>query len=160
MSTDYNLQFIQQKLQTLRSAVMYTMSDSQRKLPNDIVNFLKADEAGNLWLIAHKPKWSLHTYEQRFPVRFVFYQKGIEFFVETSGTAVLASKEDLVHYEDDLQDGALLLKMTPSFIEYTDTTKKLSFTSLTKLYTSMSSLFSNLFYINSSNTGFPKLGKT
>jgi len=126
MMIDYNLQFIEKKLSEIRTAVMHIDGNNVVKLPNDVVSFLKMDESGKLWFAAHKPRCRLRTYEQTFPVHFSFYRKGIPFFVEVSGTAVIGGIDDVSSISESLTNGAYLVKVTPHTLEYTDTGKNQS----------------------------------
>jgi hypothetical protein len=121
MTTDTNLQFISKKIGLLQTAVMYSMSNSLIKLPNDIVNLVKIDEDGYLWFLAHLPSQSLSECERVFPVRLHFFRKGYDFFVEVSGKATI---EDVVvepgckQLEDINTKRTVLVKMTMPNIEY------------------------------------------
>ena len=46
MSNDTNLQFIRERINQVRSAIMYSYSDDVIKLPNNIVSAVKVDEEG------------------------------------------------------------------------------------------------------------------
>ena len=121
MTTDPNLQFITQKINQLRSAVMYSMSNSLVKLPNDIVSLVKTDGEGQLWFLAHFPSQSLAECERDFPVRLHFFRKGVDFFVEISGKATIESTMDEpVNLPDEVLSAkrAVLVKMTMKNIEY------------------------------------------
>ncbi len=123
MTSDPNLQFITGKIATLRSAVMYSMSNSLVKLPNDIVTFLKVDEDGQLWFLSHLPSQSLNECEQVFPVRLHFFRKGYDFFVEVSGKATIMNNSfsDNSFNTPGLDNRkSVLIKMTMSNIEYTE----------------------------------------
>ena len=50
---DYNLLFIEKKLTEIKTTVMHIEGDHVVKLPNDVVEFLRVDESGRLWLAAH-----------------------------------------------------------------------------------------------------------
>lgn len=117
MNTDQNLQFIREKIGLLRSAVMYSMSNSLVKLPNDIVNLVKIDEEGELWFLAHCPAQSLAECEMVFPVRLHFFRKGYDFFVEVSGKATIESDMADPALSNDGRS-AVLVKMTMKNIEY------------------------------------------
>jgi len=117
MTTDPNLQIIREKIALLRTAVMYSMSNSLVKLPNDIVSLVKMDDEGQLWFLAHFPAQSLTECEAVFPARLHFFRKGYDFFVEVSGKATIESD---VHEPGDDNDSrtAVLVKMTMRNIEY------------------------------------------
>jgi hypothetical protein len=121
MSTDLNLQFITEKIAVLRTAVMYSMSNSLVKLPNDIVNLVKIDDDGYLWFLAHLPSQSLSQCEREFPARLHFFRKGYDYYVEVSGKATI---EDVIVEAGCKQVGnvdtrrTVLVKMTMPNIEY------------------------------------------
>ncbi len=121
---DYNLLFIEKKLSEIKTAVMHIEGDHVVKLPNDVVEFLCVDESGRLWLSAHKPRRRLHIYEQSFPVHFSFYCKGIPFYIQLSGTAMIGGIDDMIQVQDKLTNGSYLLKVTPHMLEYKETGKK------------------------------------
>lgn len=123
---DANLQFISEKITDLQNAVMYSMSKSLIKLPNDIVTAVKVDEEGQLWFLSHLPAQSLSACEQSFPARLKFFRKGRNFFVEVSGKATIVSKipsaANLDNYTGSMtkRKKAVLIKMTMSNIEYVE----------------------------------------
>ncbi|MBC7873919.1 MAG: pyridoxamine 5'-phosphate oxidase family protein [Ferruginibacter sp.] len=123
MANDNNLQFITEKIRQLRSAVMYSMSSSLVKLPNDIVTSVKVDEEGQLWFLSHSPAHLLKECEQVFPVRLHFFRKGYDFFVEVSGKATIVntiSTPGDLNTEGGKNKDAILIKMTMANIEYTE----------------------------------------
>ncbi len=125
MHSDPNLQFIREKIDQLRSAVMYSMSNSLIKLPNDIVTAVKIDEEGNLWFLSHLPAQSLNECEQSFPTRLRFFRKGYDFYVEVSGKATIMKNNYYVSSPSStFEKGGirnkrpLLIKMTMNNVEY------------------------------------------
>jgi hypothetical protein len=124
MENDYKLMFIKNKLQQIKSAVMYATTGNIVRLPNDIVEFESIDDDGLLWFSAHVPRNWEKAYELHFPAKLIFYRKGIDYYVEISGTAVVVNKQDVMHGENNIQGGKLLLKMVPYYMEYTETGKK------------------------------------
>lgn len=122
MENDYKLMFIKNKLQQIKSAVMYSANSNVTRLPNDIVEFETIDEDGLLWFTAHVPKQWIKGYELHFPAKLIFYRKGVEYYVEINGTAVVVNKQDAMY--GDAHGGKLLLKMVPYYMEYTETGKK------------------------------------
>ena len=123
MITDTNLRFISEKIRELRTAVMYSMSDSPVKLPNDVVTFVKVDDEGQLWFLSHLPVQSLKGYEKHFPVRLHFFRKGRNFFVEVSGKATIVHKittANSFESQDIIIPNAVLIKMAMSNIEYVE----------------------------------------
>ena len=124
MENDYKLMFIKNKLQQIKSAVMYATNSNIVRLPNDIVEFESVDDDGLLWFSAHIPRQWVKAYELHFPAKLIFYRKGIDYYVEITGTAVVVNKQDVMYGPDNLQGGKLLLKMVPYYIEYTETGKR------------------------------------
>ena len=123
MSNDTNFEFITGKIKLLKTAVMYSMSKSLVRLPNDIVNFVKIDEDGQLWFLAHFPSQYLSQCEREFPARLRFFRKGYDFFVEVSGKATIDST--IVEAGCEQVGGletrrTVLVRMTMPNIEYTE----------------------------------------
>ena len=123
MENDYKLMFIKNKLQQIKSAVMYSTNSNTTRLPNDIVEFESVDDDGLLWFSAHIPRHWVKAYELHFPAKLIFYRKGVDYYVEITGTAVVVNKQDAIHGAYD-NAGKLLLKMVPYYIEYTETGKR------------------------------------
>ena len=123
MENDYKLMFIKNKLQQIKSAVMYSTNSNTTRLPNDIVEFESVDDDGLLCFSAHIPRHWVKAYELHFPAKLIFYRKGVDYYVEITGTAVVVNKQDAMHGAYD-NGGKLLLKMVPYYIEYTETGKR------------------------------------
>lgn len=123
MENDYKLMFIKNKLQQIKSAVMYPTNSNIVRLPNDIVEFESVDDDGLLWFSAHVPRHWVKAYELHFPAKLIFYRKGVDYYVEITGTAVVVNKQDAIQGAYD-NAGKLLLKMVPYYIEYTETGKR------------------------------------
>jgi hypothetical protein len=124
MENDYKLMFIKNKLQQIKSAVMYATTSNIVRLPNDIVEFESVDDDGLLWFSAHVPRNWEKAYELHFPAKLIFYRKGVDYYVEITGTAVVVNKQDVMYGENNIQGGKLLLKMVPYYMEYTETGRK------------------------------------
>ncbi|MEP6648068.1 MAG: hypothetical protein ABJC12_13345 [Saprospiraceae bacterium] len=119
MNRDPNFQFICEKISLLRTAVMYSMSNSLVRMPNDIVKLVKVDEDGQLWFLAHFPVYSLQQCEKIFPVRLHFFRKGFDFFVEISGKATIESNIGDSSSKDNANASrSVLVKMTMNNVEY------------------------------------------
>ena len=124
MENDYKLMFIKNKLQQIKSAVMYVTNSNIVRLPNDIVEFESVDDDGLLWFSAHIPRQWVKAYELHFPAKLIFYRKGVDYYVEITGTAVVVNKQDVMYGTNNIEGGKLLLKMVPYYIEYTETGRK------------------------------------
>lgn len=126
MTTDNSLRFIREKISQLRTAVMYSMSNSIEKLPNTIVTALKVDDEGHIWFLSRSPL--VQEFEQSFPARLCFYRKGFDFFVEVSGKAIVVNDHQSGEYdakETDAEDQKfILVKMKMTNISYTEPNAK------------------------------------
>lgn len=116
---DNNLQFLREKVYSLRTALMYTMSNSLIKVPNNIVTALRIDDEGYLWFTCTASAQHLNAYETSFPVRLHFFKKGIGYYMELSGKASI-----IKNYEVDRDrkegDPSLLIKMNILNAEYVE----------------------------------------
>lgn len=116
---DNNLNFLREKVYSLRTALMYTMSNSLIKVPNNIVTALRIDDDGYLWFTCTAPAQYLNAYETSFPVRLHFFKKGISYYMELSGKASV-----IKNYEADedrnKDDPSLLIKMNILNAEYVE----------------------------------------
>ena len=63
MATNQQLNFLQEKIQEIGSAIFFNLSDSVLKLPTSIVTTLKVDDYGYVWFFIQKPRQSLKEFE-------------------------------------------------------------------------------------------------
>ena len=117
MTRDLNLGFVREKVNQLRTAVMYSMSESTNRLPNDIVTAIKVDDEGQLWFICRGPHPAVKEYEQSFPARLSFFRKGYDYFIEVSGKATVINGNYTGEKEGQR---TLLVKLNMLNIEYTE----------------------------------------
>ena len=118
MSNDTNLQFIRERINQVRSAIMYSCSDDVIKLPNNIVSAVKVDEEGQLWFVCDRPAYMPEYYPSSFPARLHFYRKGKFFHIEVSGPATIVNN---VQHDSMAAENRLLIKMEMKNIVYTET---------------------------------------
>src|SRR4051812_29706369 len=85
MATNQQLNFLQEKIKEIGSAIFFNLSDSVLKLPTSIVTTLKVDDYGYVWFFIQKPKQQLKEFETEFPVRLDFFRKGTRFFLQVNG---------------------------------------------------------------------------
>jgi len=85
MATNQQLQFLQEKIQEIGSAIFFSQSDSVLKLPTSIVTTVKVDDYGYVWFFIQKPKQQLREFEHEFPARLDFFRKGIHSFLQVNG---------------------------------------------------------------------------
>ncbi len=123
MKTNTDLQLIREKIYQIRSALMYSMSNDLVKISNNIVSVLRVDDEGQLWFLCKKPHYPVEQCETSFPVRLVFYRKGISFYLEVSGKATIVKEEnDLLEslQSDSRTEKPVLVKMTVQNLEITE----------------------------------------
>jgi general stress protein 26 len=85
MATNQQLNFLQEKIQEIGSAIFFNLSDSVLKLPTSIVTTLKVDDYGYVWFFIQKPKQNLKEFDNEFPVRLDFFRKGKSCFLQVNG---------------------------------------------------------------------------
>ena len=127
MQTESTLSILREKIYQIRSALMYSMSNDLIKMPNSIVTVLRVDEAGDLWFLSKRPSYPLNQCEESFPVRLVFYRKGISFRMEISGkaTIVKAGGEDLFSVTDGAgSEAPVLIKLNMNNVQCTERKEK------------------------------------
>lgn len=85
MATKQQLNFLQEKIQEIGSAIFFNLSDSVLKLPTSIVSTLRVDDYGFVWFFMQKPRQCLKEFETDFPVRLDFFKKGSSYFLQVMG---------------------------------------------------------------------------
>ena len=96
MAANQQLQFLQEKIQEIKSAILFNLSDSVLKFPTTIVSTLKVDDFGYVWFFVKKPKQDIREFETEFPVRLDYFKKGKECFLQIMGKAwVITDPEEL-----------------------------------------------------------------
>lgn len=105
MLTETQIRFLKEKIQDLRSALLYSMSDALLKLPTTIITALHVDDEGQVWFLINRPLQYLDELEQEFPVRLDFFKKGKDFFLKLSGkAAVIQDANEAGHFFDMASD--------------------------------------------------------
>ena len=91
MDANYQLSFLQKRIEEIGSAIFYNLSESVLKLPTSIVTTLKVDDYGFVWFLVQKPRQQLSQFEQEFPVKLDYYKKGLGYFLQVSGMGYVVS---------------------------------------------------------------------
>ena len=124
-----NLEFLQAKIQELRSALFYNTSNAVLKLPTSVVQALKVDEAGQVWFLVNRPEQYLHEFDRTFPAQLNFFKKGTRFYLQVRGKAFIVTDPDElkeVNISDDIRKKAMnhevLIKFKIMHAEYYDRT--------------------------------------
>ena len=102
MATNQQLNFLQEKIQEIGSAIFFNLSDSVLKLPTSIVTTLKVDDYGYVWFLIQKPKQQLTEFETEFPVRLDFFRKGTTCFLQVNGKGWVVSDPEEINTFDPL----------------------------------------------------------
>lgn len=84
-TTNQQLNFLQEKIQEIGSAIFFNLSESVLKLPTSLVSTLKVDDYGFVWFFVQKPRQELKEFETEFPVRLDFFRKGKGAFLQVNG---------------------------------------------------------------------------
>lgn len=83
--SNQQLNFLQEKIHQIGSAIFFNQSDAVLKLPTSLVSTLKVDEFGYIWFFIKKPQQDIKHFEIDFPARLDFYKKGSPHFLQVSG---------------------------------------------------------------------------
>lgn len=99
MAPNQQLQFLQEKIMEIKTAILFNLSDSVLKFPTTIVSTVKTDEFGYVWFYVKKPKQDIREFETEFPVRLDYFKKGKECFLQIMGKAwVITDPEELTNF--------------------------------------------------------------
>jgi len=106
MTTNQQLNFLQEKIQELGTAICFNLSDSVLKLPTSIVNTLKVDEYGFVWFFMQKPRQHLKEFETEFPVRLDFFKKSTNYFLQVMGKGWVVTDPEEMNSIENLPEEA------------------------------------------------------
>ena len=123
------LNFLQDKIHQIGSAIFFNQSDSVLKLPTSIVSTVKVDDYGYVWFFVKKPNQQIQEFENEFPARMDFFKKGVDYFLQVSGKGWVVSDPEEVYSFFELHkdlnvsvlDGAVLVKVKMLRAEYFET---------------------------------------
>jgi hypothetical protein len=109
MDANQQLNFLQERIEEIGSAIFHNLSDAVLKLPTSIVTTLKVDEYGFVWFYAEKRSQKLNEFEQEFPVKLDFYKKG-KGFLQVMGKGYVVSDPEEMNTVVALPEDAKKLK--------------------------------------------------
>jgi hypothetical protein len=120
------IQFLQEKIHELRSALFFSMSTAVLRMPTCIVSALQVDEVGQVWFFINRPVQQVREFDREFPARLEFFRKGMRYFLKASGRAcIVDDPEDinsLVSVPDEIKTKAIgefvLIKFRIQHAEY------------------------------------------
>lgn len=117
MTPNQQLQFLQEKIKEINSAIFFNLSDSVLKFPTTLVSTLKVDDYGYVWFFVKRPKQNINEFETEFPVRLDYFKKGTDYFLQVMGKAwVITDPEEVNIFisateevnEQDVEDSVLV----------------------------------------------------
>jgi hypothetical protein len=124
------LNFLQEKIQEIGSALFFNLSDSVLKLPTSLVQTLKVDDYGFVWLTMKRPKQQVKEFEAEFPVQLDYYKKGVGSYLQVCGKGWTVSDPEEMTVLDlsaeeikklTLQQEAMLVKVKILKAEFYET---------------------------------------
>lgn len=104
MHTNQQLNFLQERIEEIGSAIFYNLSEAVLKLPTSIITSVKADDYGFVWFLVQKPTQHLKEFEQEFPVKMDFYKKGAACFLQVTGQGFVVSDPEEMNAFVNLPD--------------------------------------------------------
>ena len=124
----HQLNFLQQKIQEIGSAIFFNLSDSVLKLPTSLVSTLKVDDYGYVWFVVRKPQQHLQEFENEFPVRLDYFKKGSEYFLQVMGKGFVVNDPEEINtlkmseeWDTPISDDTVLVKVKMMKAEYYET---------------------------------------
>ena len=83
METNQQLAELQEKIESLGTAIFLNYSESVLRLPSSVIAAARVDEYGFIWFYASKWNDTIQVNDQAFPLRLSFFRKGVDFFCAT-----------------------------------------------------------------------------
>lgn len=129
--SSHQLNFLQQKIQQIGSAIFFNLSDSVLKLPTSLVSSLKVDDYGYVWFFVKRPQQQLQEFENEFPVRLDFFKKGSEYFLQVMGKGFVVNDPEEINtlqmseeWNNLVWEDMVLVKVKMMKAEYYETQTK------------------------------------
>lgn len=123
MPNQSNLQFLREKIEDLKTALLFSEHSALLRISTTIVEVLKVDEVGQIWFLVPKPPQALHEFDKEFPVKMDFFRKGRRFYLTIAGKAYIINDPEEINaisYDQDtrIPENRILIKVTMSKAEY------------------------------------------
>ena len=128
MLNQSDLQFLQEKIQDLKSALFFSQNTSLLRMATTIISILKVDDLGQVWFFVPKPRQALHEFDREFPVKLEFFRKGKRFFLHVSGKAFIVTDPEEIYslVDEDIRQQAaghmVLIKVRMMKADYFEST--------------------------------------
>jgi hypothetical protein len=87
MMPEMPVQFLQEKIAELQSALFFSESDSLLRISTHVISNAEADHSGNIWFTIPRPSQHITEFDAAFPVRLDFFRKGKDFYIKILGNA-------------------------------------------------------------------------
>ncbi|HEY9363703.1 MAG TPA: hypothetical protein VIQ00_10605 [Chitinophagaceae bacterium] len=111
MTTDTHLQFLQQKIMEIKSALFFSMNSAVLKFPTSLITAFKVDDLGCIWFFTNKPQQNIQEFDRTFPARLDFFRKGVDQQLKISGKAYIITDPEelnnLINISDDIKMKAM-----------------------------------------------------
>ena len=132
MITEDNLSFLKERINEIKSAILYSLTNELVKVPVSIISILRIDENGSLWFFVKRPSQLMTENEKSFPAHLQFYRKGKPFYIHVSGLAIIAEEKKTISefatVQPDTESTALqniaLIKLKMIKVEYYEQKKQ------------------------------------
>jgi len=89
-----NMAFLKEKINAIKIALFRSEINSEWKLPNNIVQILKAEDDGTVWFFTSL-RGNAAAIDKPFFAHLEFHKKGSDFHLELSGEAVIVDNEEM-----------------------------------------------------------------
>jgi hypothetical protein len=91
------LNFLQEKIDSLQTALFFSLTDSVLKIPTAVINVITVDEAGQIWFCMPAPSQSIKEFDDEFYSRLQFFRKGNNFYLMIQGKAFIVNDPEEVN---------------------------------------------------------------
>ena len=126
-NSDENMVFLKEKINAIKIALFRSEINSEWKLPNNIIQILKADDDGTVWFFTSL-RGNASAIDQPFYAHLDFHKKGSDCHLELSGEAFIVDDEEMglcainSYLNGQYTHAAVLVKMKITHAEYYDRT--------------------------------------
>jgi general stress protein 26 len=121
------LNFLQERINTLQTALFFSMSASVLKFPVSVINVLTVDEAGQIWFCMPAPIQSIKEFDDEFHSMLQFFRKDENFYLKIQGKAFIINDPEQISNIFFVNDGTkkdilrgrfVLIKVQMQYADY------------------------------------------
>ncbi len=91
------LNFLQEKINRLQTALFFNLTSSLLRFPVSVIYVLKVDEAGQIWFCMPGPVHSVKEYDSSFLSHLQFFRKGESFYLKIQGKAFIVNDPEEIN---------------------------------------------------------------